>query len=119
MVMPFPSVAVNSTSADWLAADAGLYQSTLLGRPVVPIEHCATLGPVGDIIFADMSQYLYGRKAQGIEMATSIHLRFDYDQTTFRFVFRVDGKPWWRTALTPYKGTGNTQSPFVALATRA
>ena len=44
--------------------------------------------------------------------------RFDYDEQTFRFIFRVDGQPWWAAQLTPYKGT-NTQSCFVALATRS
>ena len=53
-----------------------------------------------------------------VESALSIHLRFDYDESTFRFIFRVDGQPWWSAALTPYKGT-NTQSCFVALATRS
>jgi len=31
-------------------------------------------------------------------------------------VFRVDGQPWWSTALIPFKGTSNTLSPFVVLS---
>jgi len=31
--------------------------ATLYGRPIIPIEQCATVGDIGDIIFADMSQY--------------------------------------------------------------
>ena len=42
----------------------------------------------------------------------------DYDESVFRFIFRIDGQPWWNAPLTPFKGT-NTQSCFVALATRA
>lgn len=91
--------------------------STLFGRPVIPVEYCATLGTVGDIILADFSQYLHGRKG-GIRADSSMHVRFLNDEMTFRFVLRNDGQPWWRTALTPFKGS-NTQSPFVALATRA
>jgi len=34
----------------------------------------------------------------------------------FRVTWRVDGKPAWVSALTPFKGS-NTQSPFVAIAT--
>ena len=89
---------------------------TLFGRPVIAIEHCSTLGTVGDIILADMSQYGLIEKG-GVQAASSIHVQFLTDQTTFRFVMRTDGQPMWSSALTPNKGT-NTQSPFVTLATR-
>lgn len=92
--------------------------STLFGRPIIPIEQCATLGTEGDIILADMSQYLYIDKG-GIQAAESIHVRFLYAESTFRFILRNNGQPIWNTPLTPYKGTGNTLSPFVTLATRA
>ena len=91
--------------------------ATLMGRPVLPIEWCATLGTSGDIILADLRQYVTATKGQ-VESAISIHLRFDYDESVFRFIFRVDGAPWWSNVLTPYQGA-NTQSCFVALATRA
>jgi len=91
---------------------------TLLGRPIQPIEQAATLGTVGDIILADFSQFMVVDKG-GTRAASSIHLKFDYNQTTFRWKIRNDGMPLWKTYLTPYKGTGNTQSPFVALATRS
>ena len=90
---------------------------TLLGRPVLPIEWCAPLGTVGDIVLADLRHYVTISRGL-VESALSIHLRFDYDESTFRFIFRLDGQPWWTAALTPYKGTA-TQSCFVALATRA
>lgn len=90
--------------------------ATLLGRPVLPVEWCPTLGTTGDILLADLRQYVTATRGL-VESALSIHLRFDYDESTFRFVFRVDGQPWWSAALTPYKGA-NTQSCFVALADR-
>ena len=90
---------------------------TLFGRPVVSVEYCPTLGTVGDIILADMSQYYLAEKG-GIQAAQSIHVRFVYDESVFRFVYRIDGQPAWSSALTPFKGT-NTVSPFVVLATRA
>jgi len=89
----------------------------LRGRPVIPVEYCATLGAVGDIILADLSQYYLAEKG-GIEAAMSIHVRFVYDETAFRFVFRVDGQPAWDAALTPYQGS-NTLSPFVVLEARS
>lgn len=89
---------------------------TLYGRPVVPIEQCATVGDVGDIIFADFSQYILIDKG-GIQSASSIHVKFTTDETAFRFVYRVDGQPLWKTYLTPYKGT-NYLSPFVVVESR-
>jgi HK97 family phage major capsid protein len=88
---------------------------TIYGRPVIPIEQCAALGTTGDIILADFSEYVMIEKG-GMQSASSIHVRFVNDETTFRFVMRVDGQPAWNAPLTPYKGTG-TLSPFVVLNT--
>ena len=89
---------------------------TLFGRPVVPIEQSSAAGEVGDIILADIGQYLLIDKG-GIKSASSIHVRFLYDENVFRFIYRVDGKPIWTKPLTPYKGSA-TVSPFVTLAKR-
>jgi HK97 family phage major capsid protein len=97
---------------------SGAPYATLLGRPVVPTEFNPTLGTVGDIILADMSQMCSLTKGGGMQQATSIHFYFDTDQQAFRITFRIDAQPWWASALTPFKGT-NTQSCFVSLATRA
>ena len=100
---------------------SGLSQApfgSLMGRPVNPIEQAAALGDVGDIVFADLSQYVLIEKG-GIQSASSIHVKFLTDETAFRFVMRVNGQPRWRAPLTPYKGTSSTLSPFIALAERA
>ena len=89
---------------------------TLLGLPIVFVEQCATMGTTGDIILGDWSMY-YAANKGGIESASSIHLKFDYNQTAFRFVTWFDGQPRMKAPLTPYKGAATT-SPFVALATR-
>lgn len=89
----------------------------LLGRPVIPIEYAATLGTVGDVILFDPMSYVMIDK-NGIQQAASMHVRFLYEEMTFRFTYRTDGQPVWDSAVTPYKGT-NTISPYVALATRA
>lgn len=94
---------------------SGKPYGTLLGAPVVELEWCATLGTVGDIILADMSQMVSASKGS-METMNSMHLYFDSDQQAFRTTFRLDAQPWWASALTPFKGT-NTQSPFVTLAT--
>ena len=87
---------------------------TMMGRPVIPIEQCQTLGTSGDIILADFNEYLLIEKG-GMQSASSIHVAFATDQTAFRFVVRVDGQPTWNAALTPYKGS-NTVSPFIVLS---
>jgi HK97 family phage major capsid protein len=90
--------------------------ATLFGRPVVPLEQCAELGDVGDILLADLSQYLLIDKG-GINAASSIHVRFLNDEQVFRFIYRVDGQPIWNKPITPYRGLA-TLSPFIALAKR-
>jgi HK97 family phage major capsid protein len=89
---------------------------TLMGRPVMPIEYCETLGTEGDIVLADPTQYVMIDKGD-IQYATSIHVAFLTNEQAFRFIYRVDGQPVDDKAITPFKGTA-TQSTFVTLATR-
>ncbi len=115
------SLAIGTAGAPvWLPAGgaSGKPYDTLMGKPLVFCEHCQKLGDMGDLMFADWSQYLVGQKSGGVvQFASSIHLKFDYDQTAFRFVFRVDGQPWWPTAVTP-RYSGDTLSPFITIAER-
>lgn len=99
----------------WMPANgaAGQLQSTLFGLPVQPIEQASTLGTTGDILLADPKEYLLIEKG-GLKTDVSIHVRFIYDESVFRFVLRVNGMPVWSSALTPAQGT-NTTSPYVAL----
>jgi HK97 family phage major capsid protein len=97
---------------------SGQPYNTLFGRPVIAIEQAATLGDAGDIIFADLAGgYILAEKG-GIQSDMSIHVRFLYDESVFRFVLRVDGQPVRASALTPYKGS-DTLSHFVVTAARA
>ena len=89
---------------------------TLYGRPIQVVEYCATLGAVGDVILADMKGYLSGTRGT-INSAMSMHLRFDYAEMCYRFMFDVDGTTWLASPLTPYKGAA-TLSTFVVLAAR-
>lgn len=90
---------------------------TIKGRPVIPVEYAETLGTQGDIALVDLSQYRLIRKG-GVEQSSSIHVRFTQGENTFRAIYRVDGQPVPRAAITPFKGSG-TLSPFVVLDTRA
>lgn len=90
--------------------------STLLNRPIVPIEQCSPLGKKGDIILADPTQYIgIDKKAPTADV--SIHVRFLYDEQVFRFIYKFNGAPYRNKPITPYKGA-NALSPFVALADR-
>ena len=102
----------------WLPSNqvAGRPFQTLFGKPIHYIEQCKATGTLGDLLFADFSQYITITKG-GMQSASSIHVQFTTDETAFRFVFRIDGQPWWNNALTPFQGS-DTQSPFVAIATR-
>jgi len=92
--------------------------STLLGKPILAIEQCESLGTVGDIILADFDEYMLIDKG-GIQAASSIHVMFIYDEMTFKWTYRIDGQPIRNAPLVPYKGHSNTRSPFIALAARA
>ena len=91
--------------------------STLFGRPVVPCESCATLGTTGDLILADMSGYYLAQKGT-MKKDVSIHIRYIYDESCYRFVLRIDGQPMLGSAITPANST-ETISSFVKLDTRS
>lgn len=91
--------------------------NTLMGKPAIAIEQAETLGDKGDIMLVDLSQYLLIDKG-GIDATSSIHVRFENDETSFRFVYRNNGQPMWDKPLMPAKGALAT-SPYVTLAARA
>lgn len=90
---------------------------TLLGRPIIPVQGMETLGDLGDIALVDLSMYRALTKSGGARVDTSIHLKFDTDETVYRFIFRLGGAPWWSAPISSRDGS-NTLSPFVTLATR-
>jgi len=96
---------------------SGQPYGTLFGAPVLEVEYCDNLGDTGDIILADFNQYLLCDKGT-VQSAQSIHIRFDYDEMAFRFLYRVDGQPAWASAITP-ANDGDTISPFLYLQERA
>ena len=89
----------------------------LMGVDVIPVEYAEALGTVGDICLVDLGSYLMIDKGAP-DAQTSMHVRFVYDEMCFRITYRVDGQPYLKKPVTPYKGS-LTVSPFVALATRS
>jgi HK97 family phage major capsid protein len=97
----------------WASIAGQRVPGAILGIPLYFSEHVATLGAVGDIGLYDFDQYLIGDR-KGLRVDRSIEYRFNTDETTWRFVKRVDGQPLVDSAFTPKRGT--TKSPFVCLA---
>lgn len=96
---------------------SGSPYGAIFGRPVLVNEFSPTIGDANDVVLADFSQYQAITKG-GLNSAMSAHVKFAEDEMAFRFTYRVDGQPLWKSALTPFKGS-NTQSPFIGLAERA
>jgi HK97 family phage major capsid protein len=104
-------------SAIWLNNGAVGPPMTILGRPVIFSEKVPPLGDAGDINFVDLGFYLIGDR-QVMSAMSSPHFKFQNDQTAYRIIQRVDGRPWLQSAITP-KNNGSTLSPFVKIAARA
>lgn len=89
---------------------------SIFGRPVLPVEYCNKVGDTGDIYLVDLNQYQMIEKG-GLESASSIHVKFLYDESVFRFIYRCDGQPLWDQDLDPANG-GDAVSPYVKLDAR-
>jgi len=92
---------------------------TIFGRPILESEHTAALGDTGDLYNIDFSQYGVAHKNNGgIKTATSMHLKFDYDQLAYKISFRWDGQSMWNSPFQP-ANSHSTKSPFIKLDERA
>lgn len=96
---------------------AGPGPATMLGRPIIISEKAGRVGTRTDVSFVDLTYYLVGDR-QMMSADQSTDYRFANDQTAFRILQRVDGRPWIQSPITP-ANSGATLSPFVEVATRA
>lgn len=94
------------------------YFGTLFGYPVVIVEQAETLGTAGDVVLADFSQYVVITQGAGLRSATSMHVRFIYDEMAFKWSYDINGMPAIKKPITQFKGS-NAVSPFVTTAVRA
>lgn len=102
------SVALVTIAADGI--------ERILGRPLVYTEFNQAVGTVGDLMLHSWPTYIITETTYR-NVASSIHLRFDYNETAFRVVKTIDGQPWWRTTLT-LKNSWEV-APNIKLATRS
>ena len=109
----------SAVGSRWLFQPAQREEDTdmLDGRPCFFTEFASALGDAGDLVCGTWSQYLDGTLQPGTTVS-SVEVRFDRREETFKFTHRGDGAPWWLSPLTPKFGA-NTLSPFVTLAERA
>lgn len=105
------------TQPVWTPPNSGLANAPggfLLGRPVLPSEHCKAPLVVGDIVLADWQGYRTITKSGGMQTATSMHLYFDADAMALKVTFRINGQPILNAAINPANGS-DTLGHFVVL----
>jgi HK97 family phage major capsid protein len=90
-------------------------EMSLLGLPLLFTEKLPALGTQGDLVLADLSQYVVGLRAD-MSIKKSEHLYFDSDQTAYRALLRADGRGAWSKVMAPKNGA--TLSWCVALQAR-
>lgn len=91
-------------------------QAAIDGVPLLFSEHMPAAATAGDLTLVDWSRYLVANHRSGIELASSIHLKFDYGQTAYRMVVYCDAKPMDTTVFQMHKG--QTMAPVMTIATR-
>ena len=83
--------------------------TTIGGRPFVGHEAAPAPNAAGDFgIFVPTSYFTALKTGGGIRQDVSIHLYFDYDITTYRFVIRQGGEPWLSAPIARAGGNSNT-----------
>lgn len=117
MFFPVTTVATTENVGGFATTLYNADKDTIMGRPIIRTEWNKTIGDQGDVLLADLKAYVTAFFRTGVQSAMSMHLRFDYLETAFRFVTSVDGQTWNNAPLTPANGT-STLSPFVVLADR-
>ncbi len=96
---------------------SGAQYQTILGRPVLFNDNCQAIGSKGDVLLADLKQYMLLKKGTA-KQDWSMHVEFLTDQQCFRMVLRCNGTPKV-TAPVTLKNSTRTRSPFVTLAARS
>lgn len=85
----------------------------LNGLPLFITDKQPALGTTGDVVLCDWSQYIIGDRMD-LQIDVSTHALFRNNQTAWRVVSRLDGKPWLNSTITD--PAGFVVSPFVALS---
>ncbi len=108
-------INLGNTIVTWVGNGSATQRipTSLLGMPLLFTEKVPTLGTAGDIGLYDLNYYLIGDRGD-LRIDQSNEYRFATDETTWRFVKRVDGQPLVDNTFTPKNGS--TMSLFVQLS---
>jgi HK97 family phage major capsid protein len=98
----------------WMPSAAPGLPPTLMGIPVLFNERSVALGTAGDLILADLSQYLI-KDGSGPFVAMSEHVYFTSNKSVIKIFWNVDGQPWMSEPIPLEGSTSNTVSPFIVL----
>lgn len=100
--------------SDWFSfGDGHQVGPSMIGIPASVTDHQPALGATGDVILADLSQYVIGdRLEMTVEQAVS-GAGFAQDASDFRIRSRVDGRYWVQESTTTEAGA--TVSPVTVL----
>ncbi len=88
--------------------------ATLLGYDIIWTEKCPAAGLPGDVCLCDWKRYFVGDRGTIAIQSTNVGSRFQYDETEWRAVYRVDGQECLSTPWVTADGTW-TISPFIIL----
>jgi HK97 family phage major capsid protein len=110
----FAAGDVSSPLIKWRSG--GEKYNKLCGFDLIPYEACSEAGSRGDIILADLSQYLIAEKT--IRKNISGYVRFLNDESVLHLVIQADGAPAWSNPVTP-ENSSTLVSQFVTLAARS
>lgn len=87
----------------------------ILGRPLILTEYMPSYTKAGGLSLINWNEYLEG-VYMPLDSGESIHVRFETGERCFRFWMRNDGRPWWKSVLTPKNSNNSfTMSPFIML----
>lgn len=86
---------------------------SMLGLPAAVTDHQPALGSVGDVILADLSNYLIGDRLEMTVERSARGSGFVKDTSNFRVRSRVDGRYWIQSPTVTE--AGQTVSPVVVL----
>jgi HK97 family phage major capsid protein len=114
-VIPYLVTIADAASMNlWMQSAAPGLPPTLMGIPVMFNERSVALGTAGDLILADLSQYLI-KDGSGPFVAMSEHVYFTSNKSVIKIFWNVDGQPWLDAPIPLEGSTSNTVSPFIVL----
>jgi hypothetical protein len=100
-------------ASEWLRYDETNRCWRLIGLPCFPHDHNPALGDTGDVVLADLGQYLIGDLlALTVELSAK-GAGFASDAVNIRVRSRIDGRYWPQSTFTT--AAGATVSPLVIL----